>query len=232
VSRARSPRPGRPIEVEVKLAVSLPQLVQRVIDGSTPGRLAGFEPSGPAFSDLVTDRYLDTAAPEGRLASAGIQARVRESGSRHTLTLKWAAEADGPIVTRVEVEGPADRSLDATSWPVSKARASLLAAADGLPLVEIAALRQRRLCRRFERDGTAVDVSLDELEALRGGRVFDRRFELEAELASGRREDLEHLAAELLRLPGVSTAVGSKLDFALGRAKPSSPPVNGAATPG
>jgi inorganic triphosphatase YgiF len=80
---------------------------------------------------------------------------------------------------------------------------------------EIARLRQRRLTRLVSRTGTVVELSLDTLEALDGGRVLARRHELEAELIEGDESALAELGDALRDLDGVGPSLGSKLDFAL-----------------
>ena len=61
-----------------------------------------------------------------------------------------------------------------------------------------------------------MELSLDEMDALDGDAVVDRRVELEAELKAGPVEGLEDLAAALLEIDGVGPPQSSKLDFALG----------------
>ena len=60
-----------------------------------------------------------------------------------------------------------------------------------------------------------VELSLDRLEALDEDTVVAVRWELEAELKAGRREDLAELANALEVLPGLSLAAESKRLFAL-----------------
>ena len=48
-------------------------------------------------------------------------------------------------------------------------------------------IRQLRRKRILERDGTAVELSLDEVDVVARGRVVGRFVELEAELRQGRR---------------------------------------------
>jgi len=91
----------------------------------------------------------------------------------------------------------------------------LLDAIGGERLMEIARLRQRRLTLVVERGPTAVEISLDALEALADGQVAARRHELEAELLRGDVADLEMLADTLRAIPGIGPALGSKLRFAL-----------------
>ena len=159
---------SEPVEVEVKLGVSAPALVRRLLRRPEPARLAGFEPLGPTHIVTVDDRYLDTQAVGGRLALAIMRARVRQSGTSFTVTVKRAGVEDRGVTTRVELEGPATGSLDPAAWPASDARTALLEVAAGEPLVEIARLRQHRLTILLGRAGTTVELSLDAMEAMAG----------------------------------------------------------------
>src|SRR5262249_30095722 len=82
-------------------------------------------------------------------------------------------------------------------------------------LIEIARLRQHRLIRNVRRGDTRVELSLDELEALDGDRVVASRWELEAELKGGDREDLRELANALSTTPGLGFPYGQKRLFAM-----------------
>jgi inorganic triphosphatase YgiF len=163
----------------------------------------------------LTDRYIDTDSIAGRLAAAGVRARLRDSGDVVTLTVKRAGLEALGVTTRVELEAPATRAVDPEAWPDSMARTALLDAAGDGRLREIARLRQRRLTRRLRRGSTVIELSLDALEALDGAHVAGRRYELEAELISGDEDDLASLSDALRRIPGVGPALGSKLRFAL-----------------
>ena len=204
-----------PVEVEVKLGVTPPGLVRRLITEADPRRLAGFEAAGEPHLVTITDRYLDTDQYLGRLAIAQMRARLRITGRAVELTVKRPGTEAFGVTTRVELEAPATRSLDPRRWPESLAREALLAATGGEPLVEIARLRQRRLTRLLRRASTTVEVSLDALSALDGRRVVARRHELEAELIHGDEAALGDLADALRRVEGIVPAIGSKLRFTL-----------------
>jgi len=208
---AAGPEAG--VEIEVKLSVTEPAIVMRLLEHPDPPALAGFRGSGDLTEQVVVDRYIDTA--DGLLQIAGARARVRTGGGTPILALKHHGIEEAGVTARHEVEGPADEALDASAWPDSVARRELLELTRGQPLVEIARLRQRRRVRLVRRDATTVELSLDELEALDGDRVSATRWELEAELKAGDRAALEALAAALLANPGVQPAGGSKLGFAL-----------------
>jgi inorganic triphosphatase YgiF len=204
-----------PVEVEVKLGVTRPGLVRRLLVEADSRRLAGFEAAGPLHLVSVIDHYLDTDLYDGRLARALIRARLRVTGGSVVVTMKRAGTETLGVNTRVELEGPATRSFDPGRWPDSAARAALLAALGGERLVEIARLRQRRLTRLFRRGSTTVEISLDALAALDGGRVVGRRHELEAELLAGDPADLAELGMALRAVDGIVQPLGSKLRFAL-----------------
>jgi inorganic triphosphatase YgiF len=213
--------PDHDTEIEVKLGVVDPEPVRRLLEAPDRERLAGFQSAGPLHTVVVVDRYLDTARGVGRLAGQAMRARLRTSRDEVTLTVKRSGiEGDLGVTTRMELEGPATRDIEPRAWPASPAREALLAAADGLPLRQIAALRQSRLVRRFRRADTVVEISLDDLEALHAGEVVGRRHELEAELIEGDRGLLDGLAAALSQLDGVTEPIGSKLAFALGASWP------------
>jgi inorganic triphosphatase YgiF len=208
-----------PIEVELKFEVLDAAPVRALFEPAPdPGLsiLAGFHPVSLASTREVLDLYLDTAS--GRLRSAGLAARIRSEGGRHTLAVKSTAQPlSGLVHRRLEVEGPARPTPDPATWPPSAARDIVTAAVGRAWLRVVACIRQRRLTRLLGRGPTVVEFSLDELEALadpRDDRVLDRRVELEAELVKGELEDLEALAAALAVSAGLATASSSKLEWA------------------
>ena len=208
-----------PLEIELKFEVLDADPVRALFEprpDSEGATLAGFHPVSRASTREVLDLYLDTAS--GRLRSAGLAARIRAEGGRHTLGVKSTAEpVVGAIHRRLEVEGPGRPTPDPATWPPSAARDIVVAAVGRAWLRVVACIRQRRRSRLLERGPTTVELSLDELEALaepRDDRVLDRRIELEAELVKGDLEDLEALAAALAVSAGLAPATGSKLDWA------------------
>jgi inorganic triphosphatase YgiF len=205
-----------PVEVEVKFTVLRPRALARLLREGEPLRSAGFSPVDDARVVRVTDRYLDTESGPG-LASRGIRARLRRRAGETLVTVKRPGEVRDGVTTRVELEAPATPSLDPARWPASAAKLALDEARSGSPLREVGRLRQRRLTRHFRKDagGTVLEVSLDAVEAIVGGRVAARRHELEVELLSGRRDDLAQLAAALAAHPDLGPVLGSKRDFAL-----------------
>lgn len=213
---ARRARPAaEPKEIEVKLSVARPATVRRLLREADPARLAGFTAAGPAHIVQLTDRYLDTDPIAGRLFLKAIRARLRRERGVTSVTVKRSGVEARGVTTRVELEGPATRSLDPGRWPASAARAALLEASSSEPLQVIAQLRQRRLTRLLHRGATVVEVSLDAMQAVERGRVVGRRHELEAELIKGDESALAELGEALLRVDGVGPPLGSKLRFAL-----------------
>ena len=202
-----------PLEIEVKLSLDDPERIAELIQHPIPEMLAGFRPTGPARVDVVVDRYLDTE--DAALEAAGARIRLREFGGRVTATLKRRGVVEDGVTARVELDGPATPSRDPREWPDSPARRALHDIVGAAPLIETATLRQRRQVRDVSRDGTRVELSVDMLEALDGERVVATRWELEAELKSGERNDLAELSNALQMLPGVSLAAQSKRLFAM-----------------
>jgi CHAD domain-containing protein/adenylate cyclase class IV len=203
---------GRPIEIELKY---------RVIDAAAgeaylaADELAGFHPASPVRSTQVEDRYIDTA--DGAMARAGFAARLRQTAKGTTVAVKSAVRrvGGGSIHRREELEGPADRTAHPRDWPPSDARSVLLEQCGDAPLVELVTIRQLRRKRILERDGTAVELSLDEVDAVTRSRVVGRFVELEVELVRGREAHLAAIDALLAADPGLAPAETSKLQAAL-----------------
>jgi len=201
------------VEVEAKLSVGDPERVRGVIEAADPEQLAGFAAGGEARRVTVLDRYLDTE--DLALETALTRVRLREGGDSLLATFKRQGVVQGGVTERVELDGPATEDPDPAGWPESPARVALLEIlGPGRRLVETARLRQHRLLRDVRRGATVVELSLDQLEALDGDRVAATRWELEAELKQGARDDLGELVAALLRIPGVGVATESKRAFA------------------
>jgi CHAD domain-containing protein len=199
-----------PIELELKY---------RVVDPAALERLAGlraigpFRAAGPVRQVQVEDRYLDTA--EGTLARAGYAVRLRRGPSMTVVSVKSTTPSATALHRREEVEGPADLSLDPHSWPSSPARALVLEHAGEAPLRELVTVRQLRRTRALADESAEVELSLDEVEVVSGGRVVHRFHELEAELRRGPSKALETLAATLAQDPDLLPESRSKLQRAL-----------------
>jgi CHAD domain-containing protein len=203
---------GRPVEIELKY---------RVLDAAAGDRylivggIAGFQPTSPVRTTQVEDRYIDTAG--GAMARAGFAARIRQTAKETIVAVKSSARraGTGNVHHRQELEGPADRTAHPRDWPPSDARSLLLEHCGDAPLVEVVTIRQLRRKRILERDGTAVELSLDEVDAVSRSRVVGRFVELEVELVRGDEAGLAEIDRALAADPGLAPAETSKLQSAL-----------------
>ena len=140
-------------------------------------------------STQVEDRYIDTA--DGALARAGFAARLRQTAKATTVAVKSAVRRDGDE-RRASIAARSSRARPTgppppRDWPPSDARSLILEQCGDAPLVELVTIRQLRRKRNLERDGTIVEVSLDEVDAVTRSRVVGRFVELEVELLKRRR---------------------------------------------
>ena len=216
-------RSGKPVEIELKY---------RVVDAAAGDRylaadeIAGFRPSSAVRSTQVEDRYIDTA--NGAMARAGFAARLRQTAKTTTVAVKSSVRrvGTGNVHRREELEGPADRTAHPRDWPPSDARSLILEQCGDAPLVEVVTIRQLRRKRILQRDGTSVELSLDEVDAVSRSRVVGRFVELEVELMAGDEEGLADIDRELAADAGLAPADTSKLQSAL-RAVAASEPKRG-----
>ncbi|HEY5433596.1 MAG TPA: CHAD domain-containing protein, partial [Candidatus Limnocylindrales bacterium] len=208
------PGAGQPRELEIELKYRMTDVAtgERLIAADD---LAGFVAQGPAVTVRNEDRYLDT--PDGALAAAGYAGRLRSDGTGTVITLKGLHREDdgGAIHRREELEGPADPSTGATSWPASSARDAVLEIAGETALVDLVTVRQARHKRLYGRDGAVVEVSVDDVEVVAGGRIVERFAELELELRAGDERALDPLADLLSEVEELMPADTSKLERAL-----------------
>ena len=205
-------RRGRPLEIELKYRVANQAAADRYLAADD---LAGFTPASAVRSTQVEDRYIDTV--DGALARAGFAARIRQTAKATTVAVKSAVRrsAEGAVHRREELEGTADRTSPPRDWPASDARSLILELCGDAPLVEVVTIRQLRRKRILERDGTTVEVSLDEVDAVNRSRVVGRFVELEVELVKGDEAGLDAIAAVLADDRGLAPADSSKLETAL-----------------
>jgi len=198
------------------------ELKYRVADAAAASRLAvarslgPFRAAGRARQVQVEDRYLDTA--DGALGRAGYAARLRRGPSMTVISVKSTTPAATALHRREELEGPADLSLDPHAWPASAARSLILEHAGEAPLIELVTVRQLRRTRTLADEASEVELSLDEVAVVAGGRVVDRFLELEVELRRGPSEGLEALATVLAGDPDLEPETASKLERALAAA--------------
>jgi CHAD domain-containing protein len=133
------------------------------------------------------------------------------------ITLKGLERQDegGAAHRRVELEGPADPGVPPTAWPSSDARDAVVEIAGGQSLKDLVSLRQVRRKRSYERDGTVVELSVDDVEVLIGDTVAERFAELELELREGEEAALEPLSDLLSEIEELVAVDTSKLERAL-----------------
>ena len=202
----------RPLEVELKYRMSGVAAGERLLAAD---ELAGLWALGPATDVIQEDRYLDT--PDAALAGAGYAGRLRSTDSGTIISLKGLKRQDdgGATHRRDELEGPADPLAPPVAWPESDARNVVVAIAGDRVLEELVVLRQLRRKRLYGKDGTVVELSLDDVEVVSGGRVVDRFAELEAEVREGDEALLGPLAELLGEIEELVPSGSSKLSRAM-----------------
>jgi CHAD domain-containing protein len=203
---------NRPVEVELKYRMSGAAAGERLLASD---ELAGLHAHGPAVDVLQEDRYLDTI--DAALARAGYAARLRSTDQGTIISLKGLRRQDdgGATHRRAELEGPADVAAPPMAWPSSEARDTVVSIAGDRPLFELVVLRQLRRKRWYGPEGGVVELSLDEVEVVSGGRVIDRFAELEAEVVQGDDSVLAPLAELLGGVEELVPAGTSKLERAM-----------------
>ena len=203
---------SRPMEIELKYRVVQAAAGDRYLDAD---ELAGFRAASPVRSTQVEDRYLDTA--DGAMARAGFATRLRQTAKGTTVAVKSAIRRVGTsnVHRREELEGPADRTAHPRDWPASDARSLILELCGDAPLVELVTIRQLRRKRELVLDGTRVELSLDEVDAVARSRVVERFVELEVELLKGSESGLAAIDELLAADAGLVPAKTSKLEAAL-----------------
>ncbi len=202
---------ARTTEIELKYRVTDSEAAERLV---ADHRLGDLIATGPARTSQHEDHYVDTA--DGALARAGFAVRLRQAGGATIVSIKsLARDGGGALHRRVELEGPADRATRPHDWPGSAARSMILELAGDAPLVQLVALRQLRRKRRYARDGTEVELSLDSVDVVDRGRIIDSFRELEVELVAGDPAVLDGLAERLADSPGLDAAERSKYELAL-----------------
>ena len=202
---------ARPMEVELKFRMTDVATGERILSSDD---LGGFKAIAPVELVLNEDRYLDT--PDAALAAAGYAGRLRRTAGGTVITLKGLRRVGtGAAHRREELEGPADPASAPPTWPESAARDAIVRIAGDRVLVELVVLRQARQKRRYGRNGTIVELSVDEVEVLSGDRVIERFAELEAELQEGDDAALEPLGELFGEMEELIPAETSKLERAL-----------------
>ena len=200
------------MEVELKYRMTDVATGERLLAAD---ELAGFAATGPAETVRHEDRYLDTE--DGALEAAGYSGRLRSTGKGTLLTLKGLERHDngGSTHRREELEGPADPTQPPAAWPASEARDAVIRIVGERSLRDLVALRQVRQKRNYARNGTVVEVSVDDVEVLVGAQVAERFAELELELRDGDEVNLEPLADMLGEIEELVAVDSSKFERAL-----------------
>jgi triphosphatase len=210
-----------PREVELKYLVRDVDALRSWLAASWGGALDDAIASDVTVVE-VQDRYIDTAY--GALEKAGFGARLRrEDGGPATITVKSAAgdrHTDGvsnkALSDRVEVEGPAGAQLDPDSWPPSAAKELVEELRGGARLRSLFTLDQRREKTKLEVDGAPLEVTLDRVGVVRGGRPLSTFSALEVEAKSDDSRMLARLASLVEATGFVTAEPRSKEDIARG----------------
>jgi triphosphatase len=185
------PEPDRPIELELKFALSAEEL-RRVLRHPL---LAGAR----AKSRVIASTYFDT--PELALRERALSLRIRRDGRHYVQTVKAGEEATAPT-ERGEIQAPLTVAAPDLSRP-ELARAELRERLDGLDAsalqpVFISRIRRSTRLVRLE-SGATIELSYDrgEIETPAGASL--PVCELELELKEGDAEALFDLARALNR---------------------------------
>jgi len=198
-----------PREVELKYLVRDVDSLRTWLAADWGGALDGATRSEVRVVE-VQDRYIDTAY--GALEKAGFGARLRrQDGGSATITVKSAVgdrhsagTGNKALSDRVEVEGPAGERLDPDTWSPSAARELVDQLRGGARLRSLFTLDQRREKTRLEVDGAPLEVTLDRVAVVRGGRPLSTFSVLEVEAKSDDSRALGRLAS-LVEATGFGT---------------------------
>ncbi len=186
---ADTPGPATPMEVEVKLE-GPPGLVSSLFDlGLLSAAIAQ-----PRAQRLVAT-YFDT--PDDALDRAGMSLRLRKSGARRVMTVKWATR-DSHGFARGEVEAPFRGDLPDVDIFGPEVSERIKEVTRGEPLTPRFETRVRRRTAEVAVGASLVELALDEGEIV----AADARrkiSECELELKAGDAAALFGLAAQLTR---------------------------------
>ena len=195
------------------------ELKYRVLDAEAAARLGAVRTLGALRvvgrprQVQVEDRYIDTAG--GALARAGYAVRLRR-GPR-------MIDPVGQGVEPHRVRAPSTRGAGGPGRPVPRPASLALVGRAGpgpgargrFPLVEIVTIRQLRRARTLVSESHEVELSVDDVEIVAGGRMIERFLELEVELKTGDEAGLSDVAAILAADPALEPVTTSKLERAL-----------------
>lgn len=175
--------------------------------------LAGAKPEKKSLETL----YFDTK--DGTLRRAGYSLRVREAGGHYVQTVKGKPTASAGLFARREWESEVTRFAFDAKAPSAAPLKRLLARAKG-KLKPVVRTRFRRTAWLIERDGSRIEVVLDEGKVASGDKEA-ALCELELELLSGKPAALFALAEELGEATALRLGVQTKAErgFALAEKK-------------
>ena len=222
---AGAPAPDRWIHAHDRLLEAHPlevELKYRMTDVGTGERLLATDDLAGlrrdrSRRDRASTRTATSTRDDGALEAAGYAGRLRSTGRGTIITLKGLQRQDngGATHRREELEGPADPSMPPALWPPSGARDAVVAIVGDRTLRDLVALRQVRRKRNYARNGTVVEVSVDDVEVLVGAQVAERFAELELELRDGQEVDLGAAGRPAGRDRGAGAVESSKFERAL-----------------
>lgn len=152
--------------------------------------------------------YYDT--PDDALRKAGVFLRVRATGEGYVQTIK-TARGDAEVFERNEWEQPVESHEPDLSGAAGTALEPLLTSEVRAALVPRFHTRFRRKTYQLRRDGTAIELAIDQGEVTAGVEASPIS-EVELELQSGDKRELFNLARDLATCVPLTLAVKSKAE--------------------
>lgn len=202
-------------EVEVKFSVRRPEILERTAGWRALGRFRRVKSS----RERQINRYWDTA--DRRLRRARAALKLRQVGRRAEMTFKRELRYRSGISERIEVTVPVPAALarirrllkqEPFIEPVRLARKI----AGQRTLQVVVCLRTDRRTRRFAAGAAKVELALDRVEVLRGGRVVGMFREIELESLSAKEVEFREAVRELRRQLGPSVRISRAPKVATG----------------
>lgn len=197
------------MEIEVKYLVPDRETSDRIWEDKY---LASMEEEGSRETLYMKSAYFDTE--DGDLSKHDIALRVRIEGEYAVATIKWSGRTEGATHIRGEVNVPIEGNACLISPDINLFRESeigrdVIEIVGDKPLysnVEVGIIRRRF---RIDTGSTIIEVSIDNGEVLtRNGSAPIS--EIEFELFSGNREDLEELSETIRAVYGLEIEEKSK----------------------
>ncbi len=220
----------KPVEVELKYRVVVRGRRGALPDGAAGRRVRRARPGAglPASRTATSTPTMARWPPPAMRSGCARRSRARPCRSSRSEHSEGPA---APFGARRSKDRPIP-SAGPSDWPTSAARSLVLEHAGTAPLVELVTVRQVRRKRQIRDAGTRVELSLDEVSVIAGGREIGRFAELEAELRRGPEVRLEELAAIFDADLTLTRTTESKLDGALAIAAAHGASGNGTASDG